>query len=147
MEELLTVTQMSEELNVTTRTIRNYLAEGKLEGKKIGGQWRFPKSELYKLTGEIGITSDTESLLDNLSEEEYTGIMILNVPIKTIEEIESLKRDILNQYNQVYEGKTRKLVYEVASSKSAKVIIQGPNEYLESFGQWLLQKIKDYKQG
>ncbi len=147
MEELLTVTQMSEELNVTTRTIRNYLAEGKLEGKKIGGQWRFPKSELYKLTGEIGITSDAESLLDNLSEEEYTGIMILNVPIKTIEEIESLKRDILNQYNQVYEGKTRKLVYEVASSKSAKVIIQGPNEYLESFGQWLLQKIKDYKQG
>jgi excisionase family DNA binding protein len=36
---LYSVAELSEKLNVTTVTIRNYLKEGKLKGEKVMGRW------------------------------------------------------------------------------------------------------------
>lgn len=53
IEKLYTVEEVAEMASVTGRTIRNYLKSGKLVGRKIGGQWRFPESEVQRLlTGE-----------------------------------------------------------------------------------------------
>lgn len=46
MERLYTVEDIANMLSLTTRTIRNYLKEGILKGRKIGGQWRFTEEEL-----------------------------------------------------------------------------------------------------
>ncbi len=40
---------MAELASVTGRTIRNYLKNGRLIGRKIGGQWRFPENEVQRL--------------------------------------------------------------------------------------------------
>lgn len=49
IEKLYTVEEVAEMASVTGRTIRNYLKSGRLVGRKIGGQWRFPESEVQRL--------------------------------------------------------------------------------------------------
>ncbi len=49
IEKLYTVEEVAELASVTGRTIRNYLKSGRLVGRKIGGQWRFPESEVQRL--------------------------------------------------------------------------------------------------
>lgn len=46
MEELLTIEEVASVLRVTAYTVRRYLREKKLPGKKVGGQWRVRKSDL-----------------------------------------------------------------------------------------------------
>lgn len=48
-EELYTVEDIAKMTMLTSRTIRNYLKDGLLNGKKIGGQWRFTKQDVEKL--------------------------------------------------------------------------------------------------
>ena len=47
MKIIIPVQELAEQLNVTTRSIRNYLQEGKLHGTKAGGKWRFTEQDLY----------------------------------------------------------------------------------------------------
>lgn len=49
MEKLYTVEEVAELASVTGRTIRNYLKNGRLVGRKIGGQWRFAEAEVTQL--------------------------------------------------------------------------------------------------
>jgi excisionase family DNA binding protein len=49
IEKLYTVEEVAELASVTGRTIRNYLKSGRLKGRKIGGQWRFPETEVQRL--------------------------------------------------------------------------------------------------
>ena len=49
MEKLYTMNQIAEMLELSVRTIQNYLKEGKLTGKKIGPQWRFTEKDLERL--------------------------------------------------------------------------------------------------
>lgn len=49
IEKLYTVEEVADLASVTGRTIRNYLKSGRLVGRKIGGQWRFPESEVQRL--------------------------------------------------------------------------------------------------
>lgn len=54
IEKLYTVEEVAELASVTGRTIRNYLKSGRLIGRKIGGQWRFPEAEVQRLlTGGV----------------------------------------------------------------------------------------------
>lgn len=41
--------EIAEMTSLTSRTIRNYLKDGSLQGKKIGGQWRFTMEDIKKL--------------------------------------------------------------------------------------------------
>lgn len=66
IEKLYTVEEVAELASVTGRTIRNYLKSGRLVGRKIGGQWRFPESEVQRLlTG-----GEPEPVEEVLPEEE-----------------------------------------------------------------------------
>ncbi len=48
-DELYTVDAVAEILSVTPRTVRNYLKDGTLKGRKVGGQWRFTKEDVLVL--------------------------------------------------------------------------------------------------
>ena len=48
-DDLYSISDIAKITKLTDRTIRNYLAKGNLKGKKIGGQWRFTKSDIYAL--------------------------------------------------------------------------------------------------
>jgi excisionase family DNA binding protein len=48
-EKLYTVEDIAKMTSLTSRTIRNYLQDGSLQGRKIGGQWRFTVDDIKRL--------------------------------------------------------------------------------------------------
>ncbi len=48
-DKLYTVEEVAKKTGLTDRTIRNYLKDGKLRGKKVGGQWRFTADDVEAL--------------------------------------------------------------------------------------------------
>ena len=118
--DLLSVSEVADALGVTTRTIRNYLSDGKLKGQKIGGQWKFLKSEVYRFIGQ-----SVENPVTNFFENENhfkTGSILVNV----------------------YDGENRQFFYQAISKEQARVIIQGPIEYVASFGDWINNRLRSY---
>ena len=45
---LFSVSEVSQKLNVTTVTIRNYLRQGKLKGQKVMGRWFISEEDLVE---------------------------------------------------------------------------------------------------
>jgi len=68
LEKLYTVEEISIFTSLITRTIRNYLRDGILKGKKIGGQWRFTKQDIEKFMsrGEV---------VDNMGKEQKQTVI------------------------------------------------------------------------
>ena len=100
MEKFYTVDEVAKITMFTTRTIRNYLKDGSLKGRKIGGQWRFTQEDLEqfweqgKVTEKI-ISDSKQDVLDFVEGvlPEYTGsvqsclIVDIYQPIDAITEI------------------------------------------------------------
>ena len=63
-DELLTVDQASERLQLHPDTVRRLLREGQLPGRKIGArQWRIPEGKLKAfLDGELGKIEDSDGI-------------------------------------------------------------------------------------
>jgi excisionase family DNA binding protein len=52
-DQLFTVEQVAQSLNLHVRTIRNYVAAGKLKATRIGKQYRIARSDLDAFTGGV----------------------------------------------------------------------------------------------
>jgi len=52
---LYSVPELSQKLNVTTVTIRNYLKQGKLRGQKARGRWFISDKDIAEFFNEIPI--------------------------------------------------------------------------------------------
>lgn len=50
---LYSVPELSQRLNVTTVTIRNYLKQGKLKGQKVMGRWFISDEDIGEFFNEI----------------------------------------------------------------------------------------------
>jgi len=51
-KDIFTVEEVAEYLRIHPYTVRRLARAGKLPGFKVGGQWRFKRSEIDKLKGE-----------------------------------------------------------------------------------------------
>jgi excisionase family DNA binding protein len=45
-ERLLTLREAAEVLRLSTRTVREYVQRGEIQGRIIGGRWRFRRADL-----------------------------------------------------------------------------------------------------
>jgi excisionase family DNA binding protein len=45
-DRLLTLREAAEVLRLSTRTVREYVQHGEIEGRIIGGRWRFRRADL-----------------------------------------------------------------------------------------------------
>jgi excisionase family DNA binding protein len=45
-DKLLTLREAAEVLNLSTRTVREYLKRGEIQGRIIGRRWRFRRADL-----------------------------------------------------------------------------------------------------
>ncbi len=52
LQKLYSVEEIAQMTSVTTRTIRNYLRNGILKGRKIGGQWRFSMEDIETMMNQ-----------------------------------------------------------------------------------------------
>lgn len=60
-EKLYTVDDIAQMTMLTSRTIRNYLRDGLLVGRKIGGQWRFTEKDVVNLFHNSTVNEDIKS--------------------------------------------------------------------------------------
>jgi excisionase family DNA binding protein len=60
-EKLYTVEDIATMAGLTSRTIRNYLKDGSLKGKKIGGQWRFTMKDIEQLFDNGGFSKELKN--------------------------------------------------------------------------------------
>lgn len=66
-DKLYTVEEVAKKTGLTDRTIRNYLKDGKLKGKKVGGQWRFTADDVEALFRDpVEETAQSENRLDRI---------------------------------------------------------------------------------
>jgi excisionase family DNA binding protein len=45
-DQLLTLCEAAEILRLSTRTVREYVGRGEIEGRLVGGRWRFRRADL-----------------------------------------------------------------------------------------------------
>jgi excisionase family DNA binding protein len=94
MEKLYTVKDVAIITGLTERTIRNYIKDGRLKGKKIGVQWRFTEKDVESLFKDEGVSNNiTKNNHDRILEflkgkvEPNTGVIVLNIPATDKEEL------------------------------------------------------------
>ena len=87
MEKLFTVDNIAEMTGLTSRTIRNYIADGRLKGRKIGSQWRFTEADIEALFSASGVkaapvpqeTAEDGTASDFLRVQRRDGIVVCAV--------------------------------------------------------------------
>lgn len=85
IEKLYTVEDIAKMTGLTGRTIRNYLADGRLRGRKIGSQWRFTESDITALfsTPEASApaagTAGSEAVSEFLKPQSRSAVSICSV--------------------------------------------------------------------
>ena len=109
MEKLYTVEDIANMTSLTTRTIRNYLKDGILAGRKIGGQWRFTEEDIKMFMDSGNYQEDFRNKLkqdvldfidgvndfaDNIGEIQACSI----VDLYQEEEIVKVKLDKLTEF-------------------------------------------------
>ena len=57
-EHLLTLKEAAEVLRLSTRTVREYIQRGEIEGRIIGGRWRFRRADLDAFFAKAGRSWD-----------------------------------------------------------------------------------------
>lgn len=94
-EKLYSLADIAKKTKLTDRTIRNYLANGTLKGRKIGGQWRFTQNDINALFNNEEFADDmlskSEKNINKYVKNEFvfnsnnTMCSILNVTIDSKE--------------------------------------------------------------
>ena len=60
-EKLYTVEDIAGMASLTSRTIRNYLKDGSLKGKKVGGQWRFTMKDIEQRFNDNSFSNEIKN--------------------------------------------------------------------------------------
>jgi excisionase family DNA binding protein len=100
LEKLYTVEDIAKMTGLTTRTIRNYLKDGSLEGKKIGGQWRFTMNNIEKLFNNGTVSKDIQDnkkqqvldFVDGVNTDMNGSIQVCTIVDYYCDKIESAKQ-------------------------------------------------------
>ena len=121
MEKLFTVEDIANMTSMTTRTIRNYLKEGILKGRKIGGQWRFTEEDIKNLmdNGTYG-----EEFKSKIRQDLLDFIDGVNTFADNIGEIQACSIIDLYQEEEVVKPKIDKLMEFI-------------NSHNETQGNWM----------
>ncbi len=142
-EKLYSVEDVATMASLTSRTIRNYLKDGSLKGKKIGGQWRFTTEDVNQLfdnssfSKEIRDTrkQDVLDFIDGVSTDFQSTIQICTIVDYYCESLVEAKNmcDTLMSVINDQENKfsTAKFSYEFYEDESkARFTLFGTPDYI-----------------
>ena len=144
MEKLHTVEDIAQMLSLTTRTIRNYIKDGILKGRKIGGQWRFTEEDLKMFMDSEAVTKDImnrqkQDVLDFIDgvNTDYTGEIQTCTIIDIYQENDILiaKRDKLGEFinsagNELKPNYMRFSYEYIESESKGRITLFAPPNYL-----------------
>lgn len=143
-EKFYTIEDIAEMTRLTSRTIRNYLKDGILEGKKIGGQWRFTMKDIEKFfdnskTNQDISTTYNNEVIDFLegkntnSQKEVQICTIIDLHCKNILEGKELSKKLMTIINEDEEAikNGAKFSYEyIKDSSKARFTLFGDSEFI-----------------
>jgi len=121
MEKLYTVEEIATMTLMTSRTIRNYIKNGLLKGRKIGGQWRFTEEDIKNLM-DNGTYIDEH--LKNIRQDVLDFIDGVNTFADNIGEIQVCSIIDLYQEEEIVKEKIDKLMAFI-------------NSHTETRGNWM----------
>jgi len=105
MEKLYTVEDVAQMGGLTSRTIRNYLADGRLTGRKVGAQWRFTEENITAIFTDAGARRDAANAASGLVEDflkrqNRSGVTVCSVidyPAESGEAVAPLVQKLTDQ--------------------------------------------------
>lgn len=133
-EKMYTVNDVAKMTGLSTRTIRNYIKEGRLNGRKIGVQWRFTKEDIDELFMEQDVMESIEEaknqlIIDYINTNEVentTSCSIIDYLCCDRKEIENLCTLVLDNVNEYKKTNTIRFSYQYFEEyKKARFIIIG----------------------
>lgn len=115
MEKLYTVEDVAQMTGLTSRTIRNYLADGRLTGRKVGAQWRFTEKNIAAIFTDAGVrkdvrsaaNSEVESFLKAQSRSTVSMCSVVDYPAESSDAVASLVQKLTDQIKTFDEGSLR----------------------------------------
>jgi len=135
MEKLYTVEDIANMTSTTSRTIRNYLKDGLLKGKKIGGQWRFTEEDIKNFMDSGTVTKD---LTDRIKQDVIDFIDGVNTEYTG--EIQTCTIVDLYQEKEIVESKRDKLVEFINSPDK-------PDELKQKYMRYLWEYVESESKG
>ena len=137
-QKLYTVADVAELTGLTDRTIRNYLKDGTLRGRKIGVQWRFTEADIDRLFSEVGEGGQKvlhpqdviSEFLKEINKEKPEGCIVFDLPYKK----ENRKKMLDRLEIVVSREASIACVWEVCETEEIiRVASRGTREELEDF--------------
>lgn len=139
MEKLYTVEDVAMMTGLTGRTIRNYLADGRLKGRKIGAQWRFTDEDVAAIFSDgaqskeraepsaAGLSAIDPSVADYLRPQPRDCASIcavIDYPAESAETLSALEQKLNDQQALFESGRINvSLSYDEANSIGRFTII------------------------
>ena len=138
MNELYTIEDIAKMTKLTSRTIRNYLKDGLLKGRKVGGQWRFTGEDIGNFLDQGRVIDEVKNerrqevldFLDGVSVEHIHEIQICSIIdiYRHIQTVEATKKALMSLPDKF--ANTRfSYVYDVAKGR-ARFTLFGSPEYI-----------------
>jgi excisionase family DNA binding protein len=88
-QELLSVFEIAERLNLHVKTVRNYVRDGKLKATRIGKQYRIARTDLEALTGHPLPLTKSESAKRHRQVDVSSVIQVDAVSPELAEQLEN----------------------------------------------------------
>ncbi|WP_199880570.1 helix-turn-helix domain-containing protein [Bacillus massiliglaciei] len=142
VKPLYTVEEVAKMTGLTSRTIHNYIRDGKIKGKKIGVQWRFTEENIEALFSDADAKKDVtdaqnQAVLEFLeqtgspTETEMCTVMDVSASDQTA--IEPLAQDMLAFVNAHQETGVRNFSYQyIEKRQTARFIVIGEIEKVQT---------------
>lgn len=140
MKDFYSVNELAEQLGVTTRSIRNYLHEGKLKGTKVGGQWKFSERNLFGFLYGDQAEEAAKEMQRFMLNAPIT--MRFNLQYRDFTAINQIREQLVQYHNDVYANKKDRLLqYDLYKDNHAEILIGGNFNHVVNFSQWINEKL------
>lgn len=134
MEKFYTVDDVAMMTGLTSRTIRTYIKDGVLRGKKVGVQWRFTEAEVKELFKDKKVEREVAdaknkliyNFLEKREADTERSCMVVDCPLKSEAEEEKLSEELMEFINSYQWGSDFQFSYQLfKDEKIARFIISG----------------------
>lgn len=146
-EKLYTVEDVAQKTGLTDRTIRNYLKDGRLRGKKVGGQWRFTADDveaLFITPGEEKALGSQDSLFDapcaQINPDVYT-VVEYRCEQATAKELESRIQAEKDNPENSFGGCSYQYIYN-ENANQARFVFRGTADFVACMLKLVRKQVK-----
>jgi excisionase family DNA binding protein len=128
IKNYMTVDEISEKLKMHPKTIRRYIRDGKIKGRKIGKSWYISYEEYLKFTGEEDKKAQVVQLPRKISVSTVVDILVNDIDESM--RIANMLSAVMNNKDPKYGSSTMTSQYIQPESK-IRIMLWGTVEFIQ----------------